>query len=397
MKEFKIRLKTLTPIHIGTGEVYEPLSFFVRKEENALYQVDFEKLCNLISRSEKALRQFLSLAQGGNLISLIKLYKFFDKTLCNGLFERGVRDFIKKKIKVSPDFVSHYLSLVEISNKELEKISEKTLVNQYFKKFEIHRTAYLPNTSGEMPYIPGSSLKGAIRTAVLNLRKKELKNKTVENYKRVNKKGKINYDGKALERDILKFEKFFEDPFKAVKISDLIPVDSAKVCIVYGVNRKKDGTKARGPFQIFEVIEEGSEFEGSITIDENAFKVKKPLRIDEILEALKSFYVGEFEKERKIWEKLGIKVELPKSEGVLIRIGKHSGAESVTIEGFRKIWVKGRGGKGRFLPYSTTIWLASEDKDGNNLIAPFGWAVIKVLSEAEARVFSNLNKTSKKK
>jgi len=215
----KVRLKALSPIHIGTGEVYEPLSFFIRKEENMFYQVDFEKFCNLISKSQQAVNQFLKFAQGGDLKSLIKLYRFFDQKLCNKLFEKGIRIFIKKKIKVFPDFVRHYLSFVELSEEELGKISEKELVNKYFKKFEIHRTAYLSNTSEEKPYIPGSSFKGAIRTAVLNFRRKNLENKSVEDYQRKNKKGKVTYDGKALEKDILNFKESFEDPFKGCRIS----------------------------------------------------------------------------------------------------------------------------------------------------------------------------------
>jgi len=164
---------------------------------------------------------------------------------------------------------------------------------------------------------------------------------------------------------------------KGLKVSDLMSCEDAHVFIVYGVNRKKDGRSASGIPQIFEVIKEGSVFEGMISLDENAGKIKHPLSFEEILEALKSFYEKEFERENKILEKFGIKFEKP-SKGVLVRIGKHSGAECVTIEGFRKIWVRRKGGGGRFLPYATTIWLASEDKKGRKVIGPFGWAVLEV-------------------
>ncbi len=356
MKEIKIKLETLTPVHIGTGEVYEPLSFFVSKEENFLFEVDFEKVGGwLIKKGGKD--KFLKLAQSGNLKDIIKLYELFEK-ICNALYQKGIKSFIKRKVKVFPDFVEHYTDFIELGSR---KISERELMNN-FKRFEIHRTAILPNS--KQLYVPASSLKGSIRTAVLNLKRTCIK-KSVEDYKKNNKK----YDGKLLEKDILRYRKPAEDPFKYVKISDLSPLETGGY-IVYAVNRKKNGTRASGPFQMFEVIKEGSIFEGKVVFDERFIKK------EDILKALKHFYGKEFEKERGLLYRLGINLNLPE-EGVPVRIGRHSGAECITVEGFRKIRVRIKGGYFKFLPYSTTLWLASEDRKGNKLIGPFGWAILK--------------------
>ena len=87
MKEYKIKLRILTPVHIGTGEVFEPLSFFV-KEEGILVEVDFSKICQLIAKSEKGKKEFLNLAQKGTPSALLELYRLFD-SICKGLYRHG--------------------------------------------------------------------------------------------------------------------------------------------------------------------------------------------------------------------------------------------------------------------------------------------------------------------
>ncbi len=66
----------------------------------------------------------------------------------------------------------------------------------------------------------------------------------------------------------------------------------------------------------------------------------------------------------------------------LVRLGRHSGAEAVTIEGNRNIKImQGQGRPSKNMPSSTTLWFASESArptSGNGL-TPFGWAVLEVL------------------
>jgi len=66
----------------------------------------------------------------------------------------------------------------------------------------------------------------------------------------------------------------------------------------------------------------------------------------------------------------------------LVRLGRHSGAEAVTIEGQRRITIRGKGGQKRISERgATTIWLASEkaQPDSNSILTPFGWALIEIL------------------
>ena len=74
----------------------------------------------------------------------------------------------------------------------------------------------------------------------------------------------------------------------------------------------------------------------------------------------------------------------------MARVGRHSGAESVTIEGHRNIKIMmGKGEKPKYLDRATTLWLASEkrkpeDRDG---LQPFGWVQLSRLTDDSLKNF----------
>jgi CRISPR-associated protein Csm5 len=74
-----------------------------------------------------------------------------------------------------------------------------------------------------------------------------------------------------------------------------------------------------------------------------------------------------------------------KENAFLIRLGKHSGAEAVTIEGNRQITVRGPRGNREIKNHATTIWFASETSkpESNKGLLPFGWAVMEVVKEQD--------------
>ena len=84
----------------------------------------------------------------------------------------------------------------------------------------------------------------------------------------------------------------------------------------------------------------------------------------------------------------------------LIRIGRHSGAEAVTIEGNRNIKImQGYREPPKYSRYgSTTIWLASETArpTANNGLTPFGWAVLEIVPfDAGKGLFATVRKEFK--
>jgi CRISPR-associated protein Csm5 len=68
----------------------------------------------------------------------------------------------------------------------------------------------------------------------------------------------------------------------------------------------------------------------------------------------------------------------------LLRVGRHSGAESVTLEGVRQIKIlEGKDpqtGKQRSTTAkeTKTIWLAAQDKGQQQEMSPFGWVLVEV-------------------
>jgi CRISPR-associated protein Csm5 len=68
-----------------------------------------------------------------------------------------------------------------------------------------------------------------------------------------------------------------------------------------------------------------------------------------------------------------------RGEVFLLRVGRHSGAESVTLNGVRHIKImRGKEEKPIYLDQPKTLWLAAEDKDQMQNLLPFGWLLIEV-------------------
>jgi CRISPR-associated protein Csm5 len=62
---------------------------------------------------------------------------------------------------------------------------------------------------------------------------------------------------------------------------------------------------------------------------------------------------------------------------MLLRVGRHSGAESVTLDRLR--WIRIRGGRHRedyWAREATTLWLAAEQEDSASEVRPFGWLLV---------------------
>jgi CRISPR-associated protein Csm5 len=186
-----------------------------------------------------------------------------------------------------------------------------------------------------------------------------------------------------------------------VKVSDLLPLENVKSKILYAVNRKKkESDRASlaesGPTQIFESIQPCCVFEGTINIQAPAEDsgINLPVTEEKLKSAVNKFYIPLLESDIKTLKTLDISVLLineinSKFKGqinktvFLIRLGRHSGAEAVTIEGNRHIKImQGRNEKPKYLDHATTFWLASEESKpkNNNGLLPFGWAVMEVVN-----------------
>lgn len=368
--KLKVRLHVLTPIHIGCDDVYEPTSFVIDENKNKL--IEFDPFDFVNSLNDRQRQDFLRVCSGDNLLMIMK---FINK---NSFKEKGI------EIDIPQCLVKHYKKILTLSS-----FDKKLIINQ----FKIEKTAYNPLT--KLPYIPGSSLKGSIRTAYLS---------ALANVKNIS-----NWPGKAddLETKLLDRregrEKMTTDPFRMIKVSDLFPLGNVKRKIVYAVNRKKEKNNTStivdksGIYTIFETIQPETIFEGIIDInipDERA-NILKPITAENLLLSIHKFYAKILNEETKLLhEVFGIRHqaglicnakfrEKLKKSCFVIRIGKHSGAEAVTIEGNRKIRIKqGENKPPLELDHATTIWFASDTPkpENNSSLLPFGWAILEVVN-----------------
>ncbi len=344
-------LNILSPLHIGCGQVYEPTSFVIREAEKIL--VGFEPWHFLMSLSSDKRQEYSAICRKGTVESLLEIYKFINH-------EAGNMDGVE--VALSSGFIAHHKSVLALPfNRFIRELNS----------FSIQRTAFTPLDMA--PYIPGSAIKGALRTAVLNSR-------FIRSGSSLPVGKKPREENRSLQEKLLGGS-FENDPFSRLKISDFYPVGPVKRRIVYGVNKKKkqrpDGKEASGVYQIFEIIEPGAVFAGTVTaVDSGA--IQEPVTFQEVEAALPTFFGGEYLRELREMEAIDVTGTFSFPENTMpLRLGRHSGAESVTSVGDkRKIKIRTGRQSSKTLNHATTIWFASPDKKPKNNIClqPFGWA-----------------------
>lgn len=355
------RITTVSPLHVGCDEVYEPTSFVIDSKEKEL--VSFETAAFLELLDSDALEKFSTICKKGTIVSLLELLKFMrsQAELADG-----------RRIRIPDEFIRHYESTLDLPQNE--KAVEREL-----NSFQIKRTAFdfLTGT----PYIPGSAIKGAIRTAVLNQRNQRSK---APGFRGRNA-------GRELQEHLLDFDfrHLESDPFRLFKVSDFFPVNEAARAIVYAVDQKKKPSEreAQAPYQILEAVEPGAEFAGTVTILSSPGRdagIRKPLTLDEITSAIETFFGSEKQREDRELTAIGVRPPALDLNGRVLpmRIGRHSGAECVTVGGHRHIKImQGRGNPEKYLDHATTVWLAADAKKPTTSqgMKPFGWVRIEQL------------------
>ncbi|MED4885158.1 type III-A CRISPR-associated RAMP protein Csm5 [Bacillus smithii] len=136
----KIYLQTITPLHIGNGETFSPYNDYVFDEKSGtIYFLDQQKVenaFNALENSEEVIDDFVERVMASkNTSDTYPLKKFFEN--------HGI----------------HYKELARVAVHTRADVKSE-VIQQLIK-------------SGARPYIPGSSIKGAIRTALLYVHRKE--------------------------------------------------------------------------------------------------------------------------------------------------------------------------------------------------------------------------------
>ncbi len=361
MKEiFHCVIKTLSPVHIGCGEVYEPTGFVVDEQSQELVAFDPFQFIAGLPDSEKD--RLIQICERGDIASILEVFKFFKN-----------KPAIGNRVNLSAGFLKHYGQTLSMSTRNQNQIQQE------LNRFSINRTAFLSGL--ETPFLPGSSVKGSIRTALLNLRQKESP-ASPDSRERTSIK---------LEEKLLKYKSLNEDPFRLVKVSDFMPIGDINRKVMYAVDIKKKPGQPPGAYQIVEAIMPGSLFWGSIQVDEAVSEsgINKPVKLAELKGSARNFYGGEKKRETVQLLNAGCPAFDKGDAGAIpLRLGRHSGAECVTIEGHRSIKIMNLN---KYLDHATTFWLASDNKrpETNDNLIPFGWVEIVAISATEFNAYRN--------
>ena len=350
----KFRLRPLSPIHIGSNTVIEPYEYFVK--DNVLYKVNMEKVLQ-IDKARRVLKE-----KSFSLKELRKgLYEVYEEKYLSS----ELNQIIEYQIPVTPKIQSEFNAGINNPGK-------------------IGQQEILLLLRNPRPYIPASSIKGAIRTAVLN----ELV-QSRENCRPVRKAKDLEHcilDAQRYDNRKQRYKnEFSKDPFQYLRLPD---VEVEKMTqVVYAERVSLSNPRGNGIPSMKEVWIKGEvEFEVSFDVERYnraGRNSKKGIgRLDDIF-----YYTGQFYK-----RKLDAEIERIKSGNIsakddvlselnkisligqsdidiqaLIRIGWGSGYDCMTIEELRNMknpW-KARPGKG----WGFSMNIVEQRR-------PLGWAVL---------------------
>lgn len=356
MKRYKIAMKLLSPVHIGTGEDFEPLNYVIDEAKKAdgttgKYLFGFDEMKFFTALDDASKQQFSALA-GSNYFALHKFIKSKKLT---------ARNIASLRIPVDTEIFNDYnTALGEVRQFEGNG-------NKKFNEFRIAKTFTNPNSNKAI--IPGSSIKGALLTAFAE----HLCYKN-PNFEKMKNNEKIDFWKKQIEPKLLKPSN--DNIFRSVLLSDSLPFEMSRIVGLINVSRNKDAQGLSTRAQV--ITRQESSFE--LAFDDKY--IQNPPSMAEIASACNEHYLSLFcsyldDKSSqkyiksdflKLCEKYD-KEPLAKNQ-FLIRIGQHSGARAVTVDGIREITIlQGKGKPPRKSDEETTFWVTKNGK------MPLGWVL----------------------
>ena len=398
MKKYKLKITVLSPVHIGAATDLEPTEYVIYSEkgeaELSQKQADSAVICpecgyknptnaelcgncgTELSRQATPVRQTTAQAAADSY-----LYTFTPGQLSTALSEqpqyknafrnlvrredrnalRELLDFFRKnaapiaacatkRAKVRTGFVQEYNKILEPNGRywDLWKLTVEALISDPV-------TGY--------PYIPGTEIKGAIRTALMSAKNRASK---------LNRQDYINNKNNNAEGRLYNYRNVDSDPFKALKLCDATADEKTISAEIAALERK---VPERTIIGYVEVISENSSFVSSLSLWQGTSFDET---IDTIQCACTKFYLDILKEENKRkWDGRSdsfvntVENKAKAKNAFILNLGKHGGAESKTIDGLRII---------KNIPSKQTSDTYCKIVDGNE-IKSFGWCVVEFEEE----------------
>lgn len=371
-----LRLSPLTPIHVGTGDTLDPLSYIMREEDGVprLYPVDLPSWVE---------------AQG----KPVELAQFFATSELPEIRRYVARELDPQIFGGAPATVHSR----EIFDKYQMELGARDSRNQL-----LISPAVKNGRTGAL-IIPGASIKGAIRTAVIDW---------IDQHWHMDLKGASDLDGPYRSKEYTTRLKEYlgdisDNAFKNLKVGDFqAPLGDSLFVTANEVRiRPKDKPPTlKNPCEVcLSLAMTGKPYAlyGKVLLGRHdaggrdaVLTVKHETRrqswsLEELMALCRSFYRERYDTEKQTFYSkphladtatalAPVDAALLKeaSGGMLVRIGHYSHVECMTVTDNNPQTRKAK--DGTQLPYGTTRTLADRTY-------PFGWAVLQECPEAEYR------------
>lgn len=394
MKVYRLKITTYSPVHIGDSRDLEPTeyvicdgaakevpAFVICPECNAKNPVNarYCGVCDTPLPQIKPTTHHQPAPQNGAF-----LYTFTPKQLSEALSPAdkqqllrivksdgdGALKELQKFFRVRAAFIAKH---ADKRSKVCPEIAKKYEKAETDNRFRIEKQ--ISDSVTGLPYIPGSSLKGAIRTALMSVKAEKL---------HVHKNDfKKSADA---EKMLYGYDDPTNDPFKALKLGDAVAVSPfmTEICTAENVKRKENkAVSQKGVSVYMELIPSKTVFESALTFSCGSDSVRRfGETIESIRYACNDFYsdILNDQSDRqttvhgidsRLFEE--IRNASNRSNAFLLCLGKHGGAESKTVESLRNIKIMtGKNNPSKYLDHATTYWFANNGKERR----PFGWCVV---------------------
>lgn len=392
-----LALTPLSPIHIGCGEDFEPTNYVI--EQGLLYGFD-------PSRATLTDLQRNKLGEVARRGSLAGIQAFFRDNAA------AFKPHAQVVMPVAKGVASQYEKrLGEAANWEATG-------RPVFNQLEIERHVF--TGALQQPFIPGTSFKGALRTAWLD----DL------NGERIPRDVEYKHNGEAksttrMETTLLGGD-FQTSPLRLLKVADLMPVREPEREVLFAVNRKRrapkegesppKGVTARkdcvlpGQYRLFQagvtlpaLLTHTGATDGKgkpITPQRNRLNTSGGVDVQRLAQQSNTYHQQRLRRELAVLDgrglvnpdwKRGIETllapgselgqKLAAGQAFLIRLGRYGGADNKTLSGEGVASIKIMGAKGEkptFESATKTVWLAAQYETDQKHLIPFGWAVVEI-------------------
>lgn len=395
LQTYPLALTTLTPIHIGCGTDFEPTNYVI--DDGVLFLFDLAA-----TPLDADLRTKLLAAVGdGRADSILAIQRFFFE------HRERLKGMSKYALAVSPGIEAQY-------RKRIGRVAQRERTGEnVINRLEIERTVHHPHSG--VPYIPGSALKGALRTAWLDQLNggQPLQGGHTDEEASGDLARKLEKRARELEKELLGGA-FCADPFRLVKISDASAEHVASK-VLFSTNHKKKPSSTEdsraslavrrefivgGQYRLFSSELRIESLPGADSYSDVPDTARRIRDFRAISAACNKFYQNRMDEDLGVLAERGLasaewlsafqsllsnlRPVLKRGDAMLLRIGRHSGAESVTLDRVRRIRIKrGKGRPPRYSSEATTIWLAAEEEDARSGLVPFGWVLVELADAPE--------------